>query len=344
MNEPDVSVIVLAFGAEPYLHACVDALISDVDGAIEIVVVDNGASTAVDALPNDQRVTIIRPGTNVGFAAGCGLGAEHTSGDVLVFLNSDAIAAAGAVRTLASVLDDPTIGVACGGIRLAEQPERMNSVGNPVHFLGLVWAGGYGESVAAHTVRTETPSASGAFFAVRREHWTALGGFAPEFFTYHEDTDLSLRAWLRGWRVVCEPSAVVWHHYEFSRNPQKFYFLERNRWITVLTVYPAPVLFAVLPMLVTFEVAVSVLALLQGWFPQKVRGWIWLASNACWIRRRRTAVQQSRAISSDAFAALLCARLDPGVRGLPPGGWILNRAFDFYWALVRHMIPRFDHN
>ena len=80
---------------------------------------------------------------------------------------------------------------------------------------------------------------------VRADRFAALGGFCEPMFAYCEDTDLSLRCWQRGWRVVLVPDAVVLHRYEFSRNPQKLFLLERNRLLMVLTVYSGRLLAAV---------------------------------------------------------------------------------------------------
>lgn len=46
---------------------------------------------------------------------------------------------------------------------------------------------------------------------VRREVLDRLGGFDQTFFMYSEETEFCLRVGDAGWRVVCEPTAVVEH-------------------------------------------------------------------------------------------------------------------------------------
>ena len=87
---------------------------------------------------------VLTPGRNLGFAGGCNFAADRAAGDVLVFLNSDAVAEAGAVSALCARLQDPRIGLAGASVRLAGQPDVVNSVGNPVHFLMFSWAGALG--------------------------------------------------------------------------------------------------------------------------------------------------------------------------------------------------------
>jgi N-acetylglucosaminyl-diphospho-decaprenol L-rhamnosyltransferase len=46
---------------------------------------------------------------------------------------------------------------------------------------------------------------------IRREAWTAIGGFDPSYFMYMEDVDLCWRLREHGWRVGYEPAAGVIH-------------------------------------------------------------------------------------------------------------------------------------
>jgi GT2 family glycosyltransferase len=336
MVEPArISVIVLAYGREEYLAECVTAALAHTDEDAEILLVDNGADTAVAALPAHPRLRITRPGRNLGYAGGCNYGAELAVGDNLVFLNSDAVCRVGSVEVLVSALRDPSVGLSTGDIRLAESPELMNSAGNPMHFLGIVWAGSYGEPATAHSRPADVATASGAFFATTRSWWQEVGGFDESYFAYHEDADLSLRTWQRGRRVVFVPGATVLHHYEFSRNPQKQYLLERNRWLTVLTVYPAPLLLLILPLLALFEVCLVVLAARQGWLGAKLRGWRWLASHVRLLRRRRKAVQAARVQSTGQFARLLSGRIEPAMLDHPPGLAAANVVLAAYWRISR---------
>jgi GT2 family glycosyltransferase len=339
---PEVSIVVLAFGAEPLLGECVHSILASVDMAaaplhLELLVVDNG-SPAIAELDPHPCLRVLTMGENTGFAGGCNVGASEARGRHLVFVNSDAVVAPDAVAVLVRRLEDVAIGLACGSVRFAAAPGVVNSIGNPVHLVGLVTAGGYGEPAAVHAVSRDVASVTGAFFGCRREVWEALGGFAGAYFAYHEDVELSLRCWQRGMRVVFEPAAVATHDYAFSRNPRKQYLLERNRWLTLLTVYPAPVLWAVAPLLVALEVALCALAAVQGWLPQKLRGYRWLLGHRRDVRARRHEVQAASTLSPRGFAALLTPRLTPAALGDVPGLGVVNAVVTAYWTVVRPLL------
>lgn len=329
---PPTSVIVLGYGEEEYLERCLSALVGELSDEDELLLVDNAIAHSSERLPAlPSRVTVIGDGTNRGFAGGCNFAAEHAKGEVLVFVNSDAIVRPGSLEALVAAAAEEGAGIAGGCLRLADEPDKVNSVGNPLQFLGVTWAGACGEPASQHLQRTRVAVATGGFFALRREVWEDLGGFDPLYFAYHEDTDLSLRCWMSGRPVTFIPDAVADHYYEFSRNPFKMYLVERNRMVTVLTDYPAPVLRAVLPMLLLLEPAFLVMALMQGWARQKLRAWWWLVRQAGSLRRRRRRVQAALAVPPLAVAELMCSRIEPPMVEAPAGMGALNRLLEAYW-------------
>ena len=330
-----VSAIMLGYGTEKHLEDALVALVSAVGDRGEVVLVDNGVVDGPRRRPGwPEQVLVVEPGENTGFAGGCHVGVDASSGDTLVFVNSDAVVEPAAVRELVAALDDPGVGIASGCLLLADTPGAVNSVGNPLHFAGLNWAGSMGEPAEDHEVGTDVAVATGGLFALRRAHWDALGGFDPLYFAYHEDADLSVRTWLSGGRVVYVPTARAVHHYEFSRSPRKMYLVERNRLITVLTDFPDTLLHRVLPALLVLEPLLLGQAVLQGWSRQKVSSWVWLLRNRGELRERRRRVQAA-VTHPTALDTHLVARIEPPMVAAPPGMGLVNGALALYWRLAR---------
>ena len=160
----------------------------------------------------------------------------------------------------------------CASVRLADSTDVVNAVGNPVHFLYFSWAGGFGDAADQHTEPTTVASITGATFAVRREFWDQLGGFDETYFLYQEDVDLSMRTWLAGKQVRYVPTAIALHNYEFGRSDAKFYFLERNRLINLLTLPERRTLLRIAPLALGVELALVATAARGGWAKQKLTG------------------------------------------------------------------------
>ncbi|WP_089337998.1 glycosyltransferase family 2 protein [Blastococcus mobilis] len=334
-----VTAMVLAYREQPFLEDCLKRILASRDVDVDVVLVDNGCTYPdLTPLADHPSVTLLQPGTNTGFTGGCNLAARHARGDVLVFVNSDALVEPDALAELARVASRDEVGMACASLRLEQEPELLNSAGNPVHVLGLSWAGNFGEPASAHLEERDIASASGAALAIRRDVWQALGGFTEEFFAYCEDTDLSLRAWQRGWRVRFAPQAVVMHHYEAHRNTAKFYLLERNRLAMLLTVYESRTLRLLALPLLALELAMLVVATAGRWLPAKLRGYRWLWRNRAWLRARRREVQAVRTVADRDLAHLLTARFDASVVELPDSADWLNRLMERYWQWVRRRL------
>lgn len=339
-GHPRVSAVVLAWQDEPLLDSAVRALLASTGVDVEVVVVDNGCTMgAVDAVGRLEQVTVVRPGVNTGFTGGCRLGVEASTGDFIALVNSDAVVTESALAALASVARRPDVGIATASVRLHNDPGIVNTVGNPVHFLLLSWAGGLGDSAAEHVEERDVASASGAACLLRREVWDSLGGFADDFFAYHEDTELSLRCWQRGLRVVYVPDAVVTHDYAFARNKDKMYLLERNRLAMLASLPQARTLALIAVPALALEFGLLVLALREGWWRQKLRGWWWLVLHRRQLVARRRKVQRDRLVADRDMAALFADRFDATAFPLSGPLKLVDVLMSLWWRAVRTRLP-----
>ncbi|MGH3714054.1 MAG: glycosyltransferase family 2 protein [Micromonosporaceae bacterium] len=338
MTQPRVSAVVLAWKAEPWLPRAVEALLDSKGVEADVVLVDNGCATDdVALLAARDRVTVVTPGENLGFAGGCNLGAAHATGDYIALVNSDCVVEPETLARLVEVVDQPGIGVVVGSVRLSEDPTLINAGANPIHVLGLSWSGGFGQP-ETRTEPYDTLGGTGACMLTSAAHWRRLGGFDDAYFAYHEDAELSVRTWRLGERVVVVPDAVAVHRYEFSRNAYKFYLIERNRLMLLTTVWSGRALFLLAPPLVALELAMLALGLRQGWAKEKVRGWSWLWQHRGHLRRRRRQLRAERTIPDRQWMAMLTPTLEPAAMELPAGTGLLNVLMRGYWTGIRRLV------
>jgi GT2 family glycosyltransferase len=336
---PVLDAVVVAHGDEPALAACLTTVLASHGVVVRVALVDNGCTRPdLDELCADDRVTLIRPGTNLGFAAGCNHGAAALDGDVVVLLNSDATVDPCALRHLADGLG-LGVGMTTACVLLADAPDVVNAAGVAVHPLLLSWADGWGDAVDRHREPRDVASASGAALAVPRSLWEELGGFDEELFLYGEDVELSLRVWQQGLRVRYLPAARVWHAYAFDRNAAKRYYLERNRWRLLLTVLETKTLLLLSPVLVPFELALLLAAVRDRAVKAKLRAALWNLKHLRSTLRRRALVQRSRRLSDAALVGVLHPQLDsPALQA--PGVEVVSVLVHAYWSRVRHRIGR----
>jgi GT2 family glycosyltransferase len=312
----------------------------------EVIVVDNGAGgEEIDAVAAARHVTIVKPTENLGFAGGCNLGAKVASGETLVFLNPDTVVVPGSLRRLVEPLADPEIGIVTGRLRLLDQPELLHAAGTVIHVSGLGWSDGFGTSsdvpevhVDAPQVLTDVTAPCGAAMALRTDVFQELGGFHDEFFLYQEDVQLGWRAQMSGRRVVYSSAADVYHDYDFERHGKKRYFMERNRIAFLGTCFSARTLLLLAPVLLITEVMMLLLAARQGWFKDKLAGWMWLVRNGRKLLRRRRETQRGRLVRDRDLAGLLTAVVNPGNLRVPMLMRALNPLLVGYWVVVRRAL------
>jgi N-acetylglucosaminyl-diphospho-decaprenol L-rhamnosyltransferase len=331
---PSVAVVIVCYDNAEQVPATLRALRPQLERGDQVIVVDNdsadGTPTVVEQV--DADATVIKTGRNLGFAGGCQVGARASKAPLLLFLNPDAIPAPGCLAALRAVAEDfPSWGAWQALVTLADGA-HVNTAGNFVHWLGFGWAGGLGLRVDdINRSPHEVGFASGAALLVRRDAWDATGGFDQRYFMYGEDLDLALRLRLAGWGIGVTPAARVAHDYSFVKGDYKWFYLERNRWWTLLSAYPGRLLVLVAPALVAFELVLLVAAWRGRWLRAKLRSQVAVLRSLPATLARRRAVQETRTISERAFAEHLTASLDspylrdaervPGLRATQAALW-----------------------
>jgi GT2 family glycosyltransferase len=337
---PTLSVLIVAYESRDDLRKTLPALLRELGEGDELIVVDNkagdGSVEAVRELAPEAR--IVSPGRNTGFAGGANAGAADARGDLLVLLNPDAVPQPGWGEAIRRPLLEDRGWAAWQALIADGAAATINSAGNPVHFTGIVWAGGHGRPLAEAPGPGEVPAASGACFAIPLTEWRRGGGFPPEFFMYHEDVDLSVRLRMAGGTVGIEPGAVVAHDYDFSASADKWRWLERNRLAFLVRTYPGALLALLAPALLATELALLPVAAAGGWGRQKLRANRELVARLPRLLRERRAIQRRRTISAAEFAAALTPDLDSDLISPLVRTWPARLLLRGYWRLVRALL------
>jgi GT2 family glycosyltransferase len=73
---------------------------------------------------------------------------------------------------------------------LHDQPDLINSSGNPIHFLGFGYAGNYLKNKNIIQSDAEVLSATGGAALITKDFFLATGGFDQSFFMYCEDQNM----------------------------------------------------------------------------------------------------------------------------------------------------------
>ena len=267
---------------------------------MEVVVVDNASTDASCALIRDRypAVELIQAGGNLGFPAGCNVGASKAVGELLVFLNPDTCVEPGWLAELVKAYDAHAdhAGIVMSQIVLYDDPQRLNSRGNALHYLGFSWCPDYGGERDSSTEPYEVASASGASFLIPRRTFEEVGGFDGDLFMYHEDVDLCWRVRLAGYQIFCAPASVARHRYSYRMPTWKHAVMERNRLVVCFKNYSARTLLLLGPLALLVEMALWLQECLTGRALLRARIYTYLMGNAASLLRKRRRSQAQRRV------------------------------------------------
>jgi GT2 family glycosyltransferase len=343
------AVVVVTYNSSRDVEACFGSLERALgsSSAVPVLAVDSGSTDdTVERIERRfPRVELLRLEGHPGFAraANHGLCSALDRGVEFVYLlNPDTeVAPDFLARALEVAEREPGVAAVQSLLLLPPAGELVDTAGNTLHFLGFGYCGLHRRSVALAPDRpVEISFASGAGVLLRAAALRRVGLFDESFFLYCEDLDLGWRLRLAGERSFLAPASRVVHRHEFRRNPEKFFRLERNRWLALLKNFSTRSLIVLAPLLALDELALALIALAQGWGGQKVRAWGSLLATETRreLRASRRAVQALRRVPDREIARWMSGRME--FDGVEPAllRWFANPILGGLWRLVRPLL------
>ena len=350
MTAPAVAVVLVTFYGTTHLERLWASLRAQryPSERWRLIVVENGPDRAAARWFGERApgVRVIVPGNNTGYAGGNALGMREalTAGvDYVVIATQDTHLEPNVLPALIDVAEaHPTAGAVQPKLLRREPDGRVviHSRGNELHYLGVGFVGGDGEPDRLLDVRP-IAYASGAGVLYRARALREVGTFDPALFMYHEDSDLGWRLRLAGWDALLAPDAVVHHDYDFAPPAwkRKWYYVERNRLINVLTHYHAVTLAVLTPALLAFEPVGLLYAARRGWLAERLAVYWFFLRPTTWryLATKRRAVQALRRRPDRALMPLFSSRFAFGPVATAAVRWVLDPVFAAYWIVVRRL-------
>lgn len=346
-EQSSIGIVIPTYNNQADLAACLASIPAT---RAEIVVVDNASTdgTAEYVAREHPNVTLIRLTKNTGYVGGVNRGwqylrAKNTT--YLFILTQDVVLEHNTLDLLVSALDnDATVAAAQPLLCYQNDHNRINSMGNRIHYLGFGYAEGDGMTVTDPALQERLSCIhdivypSGGAVMLRSGVLREVGLFQDEFFMYHDDLDLGWRLRLAGHRSVLVPESRAYHRYEFHRSTTiKYEYGERNRLLVLIENYHWATLLLILPAWIVMEVGIVAFSLQKGWFRAKLRGYQYVVKRMAMILSVRHSHQtlrrrRERQVVRD-FVGTIEYQQDPSILLS-----FANPFFDGYWKLIRRCI------
>lgn len=331
--------------ASLYLADCIRS-VRALEGSDEhgIFLVDNNSTDESYSFLRSTvpEATVIRNVHNDGFAKGNNdaiRAALEMQYEYVMLLNMDTIIEPDCIRKLLAAMEkDNSIGALQAQLMLWPDRNKINTLGNITHFLGFGYTSGYMD-----TINDKTPPASrdisypsGAAMFIKTSALRKVGLFDEEYWMYNEDQDLGWRLWLAGYKCRLCSGAIVYHKYDFSRNPVKYYYVDRNRLLSIFKNFHHITLMLIFPALLAMEAGLILFSIKNHWFGDKVRvyGYFLTPSRIVRLFRERRRSQKLRTVRDRDISHLISGTIEHETLKSPLLN-LVNPVFSFYWKCVK---------
>lgn len=216
MGSVRLSVVICTRNRAGYLRDCLASLAAmGLDGS-ELLVVDNGstddtASVAAEAASQLSSLRYVYEG-HPGLSHARNAGIEHATGEIIAYLDDDALVTKGWRQALLAAYDDPEIAGVAGRVQLRWRGARPEWLVPRLE----TWYAGYDKGDQPRLLEAhEYPF--GANMSVRHDVATAVGGFAVELgyvgrgLIGSEEREFFRRVHDKGGALAYVPEALVYH-------------------------------------------------------------------------------------------------------------------------------------
>ncbi len=207
---PKLSVVIPVHGASQLLRACLKSLSEFSELLHEVIVVDNASpDDSLDVCREFSFVKTIKNVENLGFARACNQGIAESTGDVVVFLNSDTVVPReGVIRLIEPLIKSGTLAASGPLTNNCGHLQRIEPTYTDVSRMQL-----FAEDFAQlDRDPIEVDMLVGFCLAVKRAALDDVGAFDERFgLGTFEDNDLCYRLRRAGWRLAIAPNSYVHH-------------------------------------------------------------------------------------------------------------------------------------
>lgn len=210
--ETPCSIIIPTWNGREILEECLPSVVREMErreNIDELLIVDNASSdgTGDFIAATYPFARVLRLEQNIAIFA-LNRAARATSHRYMFFLNNDMLLNEGCIDHLLAGFDADDIFAVTGKVLQWDRTTVQAGRRRPVYQRGMFWyLQATGPDVSGITLH-----ALGGQSIFDREKFLALDGLDQLFSPfYHEDLDISWRAFRRGWRVMYDPRAVMIH-------------------------------------------------------------------------------------------------------------------------------------
>lgn len=263
---------------------------------------------------------------NLNYAEGNNFGISQSSGDFIAILNNDTVVEEQWLDPLLKAASINPDAIYQPKILFLERPDKILSLGNTIHVLGIAFPLGIGKKISDIIFPNELCEVfycSGTCLFTSRNVLNKLGGFDSNFWTFYEDVNLGWRARLLGLRCYLVPSSTIYHSwggtYGQELTAKKFRLIERGRSCSILRNYSSKSILTLFPFLLMLDISIFLYMLpRKGMANAKFMAFVDVLRNLNILLRQRKTIQHSRVLSDRNISKMFSLSIEhPYLQNIP---------------------------
>jgi GT2 family glycosyltransferase len=344
-----VAVLVLCTNEKHFMDDCMSSLLAQSHTNVGIYLLDNNSSDGSVEYVKEKfpSVKILHFESNLGYSKANNNGLKEAfdrdNADFCLVLNSDVKCKENMIEEMlktykANRLQNSKVGLIQPVILLYDEPEKLNTVGNAIHYLGFGYCKDYKKKYIPLDSDKEIIFASGAAMLVSKEYYNDVGLINEDFFLYYEDQNYSWRGLLKGYKHFVCAKAEMLHKYRFKSYPFKMYHSEKNRVMILLENYSWKTLLLLSPALALNAFFLFTHSIFNGWFKSKVRSVLYIFSHFGYIMKVRKHIQETRSVRDKELIRRFESRIDFEATDNKITKNIVSPLYSFYYKLIIKII------
>jgi GT2 family glycosyltransferase len=307
-----VSIIILNYNGNEFLENCIESIFRETKQKYELIIVDNNSpdKSGEKFSKKYESCKFILNKKNLGVSEGLNIGIRNSNGTHIVLLNNDLIVAPKWLDYLFEAYEEKGNGLYQPKFLKMKDKNIIDSAGNLISIFGFGFSREKGrkDNFQYNTIE-EIGFAAGTCLFCSKEIFDKIGLFDEKLFAYNEDLDLGWRARLLNYKSYFVPKSIVYHHgsAQWKWSGEKFYLLERNRWIVLLSNYSIKTILKLLPSLLIIEFVLLVFFMKKKMLIKKIKSYVGIIRFAKHIKKRRKSIKEIKNTNdNEIFKAFCC--------------------------------------
>lgn len=223
MNNKLVSIIIVTYNREKDIQICLESILNSTYKNYEIVIVDNASTDNTLKILEEKyrdKIKFIKSDKNLMAGGGRNLGAKHSEGKYLLFIDSDNIIDKEMINELIKKIDSLNNAGMVGPLMyFYKDPKRIWWAGSTIN----LWTSkttyiGINEIDKNQYNLIRKVSYIPNIFMIKKNIWDKVDGINENYVMHYEESDLAEKIKKIGYKIYMIPTAKTWHNVPVEKN------------------------------------------------------------------------------------------------------------------------------